>query len=234
MLPRITSATDRERHENPARPHAESDPERRALVVHEAQPDPVRRAPASAVARHELGDRQALRDDVGDARSPTRSRGRGRPLRLLLSIFFTLLARDAEPRVRQRIEAVEIDLVAAADGSGRTSRASGTAGAAPRRCARGNALPGSRRGTPSRAPSRRCPGPPCGTSTTRGRRRRSAACVERLAVLAEFLQHAPALLEQPLLEVREQLLAHRLDLGRLGQLRAPSRASRTSRPWLAS
>ena len=44
-----------------------------------------------------------------------------------------------------------------------------------------------------------------------GRLRRG---VERLAVLAELLEHAAALIEQTLLEVRQQLLAHRL--GALG------------------
>src|SRR5688500_18748842 len=37
-----------------------------------------------------------------------------RPLALLLSIFLTLLAGDAQARVRQRVEPVEVDVLAAA------------------------------------------------------------------------------------------------------------------------
>ena len=110
--PRITSAHDREHHEDPARLRPEVQPERRARIVDQREPHRVAEHLVRNPLRHQraLGDR--LRDDVDDdddERAPARTAS----ALLRLCIFLALLALDAVARVRQRVEPLEGDVVAA-------------------------------------------------------------------------------------------------------------------------
>ena len=117
---------------------------------------------ATSLVMRSSQDHQGSRWSRRSARSPS------------LGILFLLLARDAEPGVRQRVQPLEVDLRRRTDGNGRISPACRRGGGAPRSHARDSGPPARRTGTASPAPSRRSPGRPCGTSRTRGRRRRPA------------------------------------------------------------
>src|SRR5687767_756841 len=143
----------------------------------------------------------------------TRSSGqKSEALGLLLPIFLALLVLDAEPRMRQRVEAVEVDVLAAllalAEGLGRpvqtTQRLVDVPEETPFLGSEQEGLLalhgiGALIGHVERI----------GAQVAVGRLRRR---IERLAVVAKLLEHALALLEQPLLEVRQHLLAHRFGL----------------------
>src|SRR5688500_9989145 len=138
------------------------------------------------------------------------------PLPLLLSIFLTLLAGDAQARVWQRVEAVEVDVLAAAvalperlrravqpsQGFVDVPEKPTLLGREEKRLLalhRVRSLIGHVEGVRAQVAVRRL-----------------RRCAERLAVVAQLLQDTLPLLEQALLEVCEGLLGHGLRLLRAG------------------
>src|SRR5688500_2164546 len=134
------------------------------------------------------------------------------PLGLLLPIFFALLAGDAQPRVWERIEPVEVDVLAAAvalaERLGRAVHAAKCLVDVPQEPAllprEEERLLALHRVRPLIGHVERVAAQ-VAIGVLRGR-------AERLIVVAEFLQHSLALLEQSLLEVLQLLLGHRLGL----------------------
>src|SRR5687768_14170055 len=135
---------------------------------------------------------------------------------LLLSIFLTLLAGDAQARMGKRVESIVVDVLT-------------TAVALPERVGRAVQPPQGLVDVPeepsllAREEKRLLPlhGVRALVGHVEGIRaevpvRRLRRCAEGLAVVAKLLQDALALLEQPLLEVGERLLVHRLGLLRTG------------------
>src|SRR5215213_4382362 len=131
---------------------------------------------------------------------------------LLLSIFLALLAGDAVARVRQRVEALEGDLVAAAvalaEGLRRPVQSPQRLVDVPEEAA-----------FLAREEERLLALHRVGALVRHVERVRAQIAVgalrrrpERLVVVPELLEHALALLDQPLLEVRDLLLAERLEL----------------------
>src|SRR5687767_13653552 len=151
---------------------------------------------------------------------------------VLLSIFLFLLAREAEPRVRQRVEPVEVDVLAAAVALAERLR---RAVDAPQRLV----------DVPEEAPflareeERLLP-----LHRFRALVRHVEGVAAQIAVrflggvlmVAELLQYALALLEQPLLEVLEHLLRHRLRLALRAALGRHDQEIlvRAMRPWRPS
>src|SRR6185312_2896907 len=131
---------------------------------------------------------------------------------LLLGIFLSLLARKAEPGVGKCIQPVEIDVLTAIV-------------TLPERLRR-PVQPAQRFVDVPQEPALLAREEECLLAFHRVRSlvrhvegvraqvavRRLRRGVERLAVVAELLEHPLPLFEQPLLEVREQLLCHRLVL----------------------
>ena len=100
------------REEDPSRVWADMQAERGALVIHQAQLEPVA-DDRDARRTEQCGLRENLGEQVGDDRRERRRQvnptlGAGDPRSATLSIFLFLLAGDAQARVRQRVEALGV------------------------------------------------------------------------------------------------------------------------------
>src|SRR3989441_604739 len=159
---------EREPEEDPARVATQAEPERGALVVHQAELHVVadhrhRQVPGEQRLGDELGD--DIRDDDCSPGAPEQATVSA-VCHLPLSPFSGYRAGRAAGRPAGRSPCPRRTARTC-----RTSPAWRTGGAAPRSRARSSGPPATRTETPSPAPSRRCPGRPCGTSSSRDRRR---------------------------------------------------------------